>query len=62
MNMSKNDEYNFYLSDEDWFNLGKADAWAEKPKTPPEQDPQAASLYDLGYSEGAIERPPTVIH
>jgi hypothetical protein len=60
MNKTKNDSSNFYLTDEDWFNLGKADAWAEKPKHPPEQNPQAASLYDLGYSEGSIERPPTV--
>lgn len=60
MNKTKNNKSNFYLSDEDWFNLGKADAWAAKPKSPPEQSAQAASLYDLGYSEGAIERPPTV--
>ncbi|NJK48892.1 hypothetical protein HC931_12545 [Candidatus Gracilibacteria bacterium] len=60
MNKTQNDDSNFYLTDEDWFYLGKADAWAEKPKNPPEQDPQAASLYDLGYSEGAIERSPTV--
>jgi PAS domain S-box-containing protein len=47
------------MSDEDWFNAGKADAWAGRPKLPPEQDAQAASLYDLGYSEGEIKRPPT---
>jgi hypothetical protein len=47
------------MSDEDWFNIGKADAWAGRPKLPPEQDAQAASLYDLGYSEGEIKRPPT---
>lgn len=44
---------------EDWFNLGKDDAWNGKPKQPPEHDTEAASLYDLGYSEGEIERPPT---
>jgi hypothetical protein len=47
-----------WMSDEDWFNLGKADAWVGQSKQAPEQ-PQAASLYDLGYTEGAIERPPT---
>ena len=46
------------MSNEDWFNLGKADAWAGRPKLPPEHDSQAASMYELGYSEGKIERPP----
>lgn len=46
------------LTDEDWFNLGKEDGWFRRPKQPP-QEPQAASLYDLGYSEGVIEHPPT---
>ncbi len=48
-----------WMNNEDWFNLGKADAWADKPKSPPE-DAQAASMYDLGYSEGCIERSPTI--
>jgi hypothetical protein len=50
-----------FLTNEDWFNQGKADAWAEKPKQPPEHDPQAASMYDLdlGYSEGEVEPTPT---
>jgi hypothetical protein len=48
---------NVCMTQEDWFNLGKEDAWSGRSKCPPEQDPQAASLYDLGYSEGAIERP-----
>lgn len=43
---------------EDWFSQGKTDAWAKRPKQPPEHDPQAASLYDLGYSEGEIQRSP----
>ena len=47
------------MTDEDWFNLGKSDAWAKKPKVPPEQNAQAASMYDLGYSEGEITTPPT---
>lgn len=47
------------MTDEDWFNLGKSDAWARKPKASPEQDSQAASMYDLGYSEGEIQHPPT---
>lgn len=45
-------------NDEEWFNLGKADAWARKPKQPPSQNSLAASMYDLGYSEGSIERSP----
>ena len=44
---------------QEWFDRGKEDAWAGQSKQPPEHDPQAASLYDLGYSEGEIERPPT---
>jgi hypothetical protein len=47
------------MTDEDWFNHGKADAWAGLPKRSPEHDPHAASLYDLGYSEGESRRPPT---
>jgi hypothetical protein len=54
-----NSSSNSCLTDEDWFNQGKADAWAGKPKQPPEHDPQAASMYDLGYNEGEIERSPT---
>lgn len=46
------------MSDEDWIDRGKADAWANKPRQPPEHDPQAASMYDLGYCEGEIERSP----
>ena len=49
----------FQMSHEDWFNLGKADAWEKKDKQPPEQDCQAASMYELGYCEGKIKRPPT---
>jgi hypothetical protein len=41
---------------EDWFSQGKDDAWAGRAKQPP-TDPEAASLYDLGYSEGTIEQP-----
>lgn len=43
---------------QDWFNKGKADAWSNYPKQAPEHDPQAASLYDLGYDEGIIQRSP----
>lgn len=43
---------------QEWFDRGKEDAWAGRSKQPPEHDPEAASLYDLGYSEGEIERPP----
>ena len=46
------------MNDEEWINQGKADAWEGKPKQTPEHDPQAASMYDLGYCEGAIERSP----
>ncbi|MBL1200249.1 MAG: hypothetical protein FWK04_14420 [Nostoc sp. GBBB01] len=48
----------FEMTDEDWFNLGKSDAWAGRFKMSPEQDSQAASMYDLGYSEGKNQRPP----
>ncbi|VEP14911.1 conserved hypothetical protein [Hyella patelloides LEGE 07179] len=47
-----------FMNDEDWLNQGKSDAWAGKPKQTPEHDPQAASMYDLGYCEGAIKRSP----
>jgi hypothetical protein len=43
---------------EDGFAQGKADAWAGRSKSPPEEDVEAASLYDLGFSEGAIRRSP----
>ncbi|WP_186376136.1 hypothetical protein [Hyella patelloides] len=46
------------MTDEDWLNLGKSDAWAGKPKSLPENDFLAASMYDLGYSQGVIERSP----
>lgn len=46
------------ITDEDWIDRGKADAWAGKSKKSPEHDPQAASMYDLGYCEGEIERSP----
>jgi hypothetical protein len=41
---------------DDWFDQGKTDAWAGRSKCPPEEDVLAASLYDLGFSEGAIKR------
>jgi hypothetical protein len=44
------------INQEDWFSLGKADAWAGQPKRSPQQDPLADSLYDLGYSEGLSHR------
>jgi hypothetical protein len=43
---------------EDGFNRGKTDAWAGRSKSPPEEDVVEASLYDLGFSEGAIRRSP----
>ena len=46
------------MTDEEWINQGKADAWEGKSKQTPEHDPQAASMYDLGYCEGEIERSP----
>lgn len=50
------------MTDNEWFNLGKADAWAHNPKQAPEHDSQAASLYDLGYNEGEIGHSPTNTH
>lgn len=46
-----------WITLEDWFSQGKADAWSGRSKQIPE-DPQQASLYDLGYSEGKMQRPP----
>ncbi|MGG6293924.1 hypothetical protein ACQ4M4_05835 [Leptolyngbya sp. AN02str] len=45
-------------SETDWFDQGKEDAWLKRSKRPPEHDPEAASLYDLGYSEGSTQRSP----
>ena len=53
-----NNVSNSSMADRDWIDRGKADAWAGKAKQPPEHDPQAASMYDLGYCEGEIEKPP----
>ncbi|MDJ0727384.1 MAG: hypothetical protein QNJ38_19975 [Prochloraceae cyanobacterium] len=47
-----------WINDEDWFNFGKDDAWAKRPKKPPVQDDKAASLYEAGYREGEIEHRP----
>lgn len=55
MNNTTKNTLSSEMSDEDWFNLGKSDAWAGKPKAPPEHDTQAASMYELGYSEGEIK-------
>jgi hypothetical protein len=49
---------NITQEQEDWFDRGKEDAWLGQPKQPPE-DPEAASLYDLGYSEANIRPAPT---
>jgi hypothetical protein len=46
---------------EDWFNQGKEDAWSGRSKQPPTGDPVAASLYDLGYSEGTYRKPPNKV-
>ncbi|MBD2255922.1 hypothetical protein [Nostoc parmelioides] len=59
MNTTNLDESGFGMSNEDWVNLGKSDAWEGKPKAPPEHDTEAASMYELGYIEGEIEKPPT---
>ena len=55
----KNETSRSWMTDEDWFNLGKADAWERKSKQPPEHNCQAASMYELGYCEGGIGRSPT---
>ncbi len=56
--ISTQNSLNSPMTDEDWFNVGKSDAWTGKPKLPPEQDSQAASMYDLGYCEGCISSSP----
>ena len=48
------------IDNTEWFNQGKNDAWEGKPKQPPQHNCQAASLYELGYSEGQIEPNPTI--
>lgn len=47
-----------YMTDEEWLNQGKADAWGGQPKQPPSHNSLAASMYDLGYSEGQIKHSP----
>lgn len=59
MRETRENKFNSKMTDEDWFNLGKSDAWAGKPKAAPEHNSQSASMYDLGYSEGEIKHPPT---
>lgn len=59
MRETRENKFNSKMTDEDWFNLGKSDAWAGRSKISPEQDSQAASMYDLGYSEGKNQRSPT---
>jgi hypothetical protein len=44
------------LAQEDQFSRGKEDALLGHSKQPPEDDPEQASQYDLGYSEGSIQR------
>jgi hypothetical protein len=48
---------NATLTVEDWFDRGKSDAWSGHSKQAPDHDALAASLYDLGFNEGTIERP-----
>ena len=46
------------MTDEEWFNQGKVDAWAGRAKQPPSHNSLAASMYELGYSEGQITHSP----
>jgi hypothetical protein len=48
------------VAQEDWFSRGKEDAMLGYSKQPPD-DPEQASLYDLGYGEGSIQQPPTQV-
>ncbi len=62
--VNTSDTDNYQLRDNsDWFNQGKADAWEGKPKypPPPQDNCEIASLYELGYSEGLVERDPTLV-
>lgn len=61
MESINNDNLNYFLTEEDYFNLGKSDAWAGKSKRSPEDTVEGAELYDLGYNEGTIEYAPTQI-
>lgn len=58
MDYTNNEDLNSCLTEEDYFNLGKSDAWAGKSKCPPEDTVEGAELYDLGYNEGNIEYAP----
>ena len=57
--MDNNSIYTTFMTDKDWIDKGKADAWSGKPRDSPEHDPKASSMYDLGYCEGEIRRSPT---
>jgi hypothetical protein len=46
------------IAQENWFSRGKQDALLGYSKNPPETDPEQASQYDLGYSEGSIQYSP----
>jgi hypothetical protein len=61
MNNTNNNQSNSFLTNEDYFNFGKSDAWVGKPKRPPEDTVEGAELYDLGYNEGMIEYAPIQI-
>ena len=58
--MNNDSIHTTFMTDEDWIDKGKADAWSRKPRDSPEHDPKAASMYDLGYCEGEIRRSPVV--
>jgi hypothetical protein len=49
------------MTDEEWLNQGKADAWDGQSKQSPSHNSLAASMYDLGYSEGQIKRSPIAV-
>jgi hypothetical protein len=55
-----NAEIVFNLMAEDWFSRGLSDAWLGKLKQAQVDDPDCASQYDLGYSEGLIKHQPNL--
>lgn len=54
-------ESDIVKTDEDWFYIGKNDAWCGRPKQAQGLSSGAASQYDLGYSEGLTRRPPNIV-
>jgi len=49
------------MTDTEWFNLKKTDAWVNNLKQALKHNSQSARPYDLGYNEERIRHLPTII-